>query len=102
MFDYPILSLLIWAPIFIGILLIMMKGISDNLSQLITLLTTFLILIISIILTQAYDYTSSQLQFIERIEWISGLNIYYYLAVDGISISLILLTTFINLSLIHI
>ena len=75
MFDYPILSLLIWAPIFVGILLIMMKSISDNLSQLITLLTTFLILIISIILTQAYDYTSSQLQFIERIEWISGLNI---------------------------
>ena len=96
MFDYPILSLLIWAPIFVGILLIMMKSISDNLSQLITLLTTFLILIVSINLTQAYDYTSSQLQFIERIEWISGLNIYYYLAVDGISISLILLTAFIN------
>ena len=96
MFDYPILSLLIWAPIFIGILLIMMRSISDNLSQLITLITTFLILIVSIILTQAYDYTSSQLQFIERIEWISGLNIYYYLAVDGISISLILLTAFIN------
>ena len=96
MFDYPILSLLIWAPIFIGILLIMMRSISDNLSQLVTLLTTFLILIVSINLTQAYDHTTGQLQFIERIEWISGLNIYYYLAVDGISISLILLTAFIN------
>ena len=78
------------------VLLILMRSISDSLSQLITLLTTFLILILSINLTQAYDYTSSQLQFIERIEWISGLNIYYYLAVDGISISLILLTAFIN------
>ena len=67
MFDYPILSLLIWAPIFIGILLIMMRSISDNLSQLVTLLTTFLILIVSINLTQAYYHTTGQLQFIERI-----------------------------------
>ena len=96
MFDYPILSLLIWIPILIGLLLILSKNISDNISQLITLLTSFLILVVSLNLTQAYDHTTSQLQFIERIEWISGLNIFYYLAVDGISVSLILLTAFIN------
>ena len=76
MFDYPVLSLLIWVPILLGLLLILSKNISDNLSQLITLLTSFLILIVSINLTQAYDHTTSQLQFIERIEWISGLNIF--------------------------
>ena len=96
MFDYPILSLLIWIPILIGLLLILSKNISDNISQLITLLTSFLILVVSLNLTQAYDHTTGQLQFIERIEWISGLNIFYYLAVDGISVSLILLTAFIN------
>ena len=96
MFDYPILSLLIWVPILIGLLLILSKNISDNLSQLITLLTSFLILVVSINLTQAYDHTTSRLQFIERIEWISDLDIFYYLAVDGISVSLILLTAFIN------
>tara|TARA_B100001564_G_scaffold186004_1_gene156227 strand:+ start:491 stop:1993 length:1503 start_codon:yes stop_codon:yes gene_type:complete len=96
MIDYPILSLLIWVPILIGLLLISFRNISNNFSQFITLLTSFSILIISINLTQAYDHSSSQLQFIERIEWISGLNIFYYLAVDGISLSLILLTAFIN------
>ena len=41
MFDYPILSLLIWVPVLIGLLLILSKNISDNLSQFITLLTSF-------------------------------------------------------------
>ena len=96
MFDFPILSLLIWLPIAIGLILVTSNDISKSLSSTITLITTFIILLISLQLFQAYNHTSSDLQFIEKIVWISGLNIYYFLAVDGISVSLILLTSFIN------
>ena len=96
MFDYPILSTLIWLPIFVGLILVASNDIGKSLSTTITLLTTLIILIISIKLFQSYDYSEGNLQFVERFIWISGLNIFYYLAVDGISVSLVLLTSFIN------
>ena len=96
MFDYPILSILIWLPILVGLILVASNDIGKSLSTTITLLTTLIILIISIKLFQSYDYSLGNLQFIERFVWISGLNIFYYLAVDGISVSLVLLTSFIN------
>ena len=96
MLDFPILSLLIWLPIIIGLILVISNDISKSLSSTITIMTTFIVLLISLKLFDAYNHTYSDLQFIERIIWISGLNIYYFLAVDGISVSLILLTSFIN------
>ena len=96
MFDYPILSLLIWLPIIGGLFLIISENLSNKFSEYLTLLITFSILLLSINLSNIYDYSSDQLQFVERAEWISGLNIFYFLAIDGISVSLILLTAFIN------
>ena len=96
MFNFPILSLLIWLPILVGLFLVISNNLSNKLSEYLTLIITFLILLLSLSLTNNYDQSLSQLQFIERIEWISGLNIFYYLAADGISVSLILLTAFIN------
>ena len=97
MLDYPILSILIWLPIIVGLILVVSNDFGKSSSALITLLTTFLVFITSIKLFQSYDHLSGELQFTEKLVWISGLNIFYYLAVDGISVSLILLTSFINL-----
>tara|TARA_B100000035_G_scaffold315311_1_gene335158 strand:+ start:1060 stop:2562 length:1503 start_codon:yes stop_codon:yes gene_type:complete len=97
MFDYPILSILIWLPIIVGLILVVSNDFGKSASASITLLTTFLVFLISIKLFQSYDYLSGDLQFVEKLTWIPGLNIFYYLAVDGISVSLILLTSFINL-----
>lgn len=97
MIDYPILSILIWLPILVGLVLVVSGNIGKASSASITLLTTFIVFIISIKLFQSYDHLSGNFQFIEKSVWISGLNIFYYLAVDGISVSLILLTSFINL-----
>ena len=97
MFDYPILSILIWLPIIVGLILVVSNDFGKSTSASITLLTTFLVFLISIKLFQSYDYLSGDLQFVEKLTWIPGLNIFYYLAVDGISVSLILLTSFINL-----
>ena len=97
MFDYPILSILIWLPIIVGLMLVVSSDIGKTLSAAIVLFTTFTVFIISIKLFQSYDHLSGNLQFIEKSVWVSGLNIFYYLAVDGISVSLILLTSFINL-----
>ncbi len=96
MFDYPILSLLIWTPIIIGIFLVLSQDISDTFSELIFSISTFFIFILVLILTHNFNITNSNLQFVEKSLWIDGFDIYYFLGVDGISISLILLTSLIT------
>ena len=96
MYDYPLLSIMIWLPIAIGLILINNKNISKLTSSFITILTTIIIFIFSVLLFTYYDYSSSELQFVEKHVWIAGMNIFYFLAVDGISVSLIILTAFIN------
>ncbi len=97
MSDYPILSIMVWLPIIIGLILIVNKNISKFTATLTTILTTTLIFVFSIVLFNLYDYSSGELQFIERVKWIEGIDIFYFLAVDGISVTLIMLTAFINI-----
>ena len=95
MTDFPILSFLIWTPIIIGALLVLTQDTSNKLAEFIFIVTSFIILTIFIFLSNAFDINDSNLQFIEKSLWIRGLNIYYFLAVDGISMSLLLLTSLI-------
>jgi NADH-quinone oxidoreductase subunit M len=50
--------------------------------------------VLSLGLYTGFDNATAQMQFVERFEWISAYNIYYHLGVDGISMPLIILTTF--------
>ena len=50
--------------------------------------------ILSINLFLDFDTSTSAMQFVEKTSWISQFNIFYHLGVDGISMPLIILTTF--------
>ena len=56
-----------------------------------------IVFILSILLLNNYDQNSSNFQFVENIDWIPSLNIYYFLGVDAISVLLIFLNTIIFL-----
>jgi NADH-quinone oxidoreductase subunit M len=58
------------------------------------LMTTAVNFVLSLLLFVQFDAGSSEYQFVEKYEWFSGIGISYYLGVDGISLYLILLTTF--------
>ena len=49
---------------------------------------------ITIPLIGEFDRTTASMQFVERLAWIEPFSIYYYLGIDGISLPLIVLTTF--------
>ena len=53
MVDYPILSILVWLPIIVGLFLVISNDISKMLSSIVTLLTTLVVMLISIKLFQA-------------------------------------------------
>ena len=55
MVDYPILSILVWLPIIVGLFLVISNDISKMLSSIVTLLTTLVVMLISIKLFQGYD-----------------------------------------------
>jgi len=51
---------------------------------------------LSIPLFFAYDPATASMQFVEKVEWIASLNVSYHVGLDGISLLLVLLTTFLT------
>ena len=96
MTNIPILTLLIFFP-FIGSLVILLVNKNDQSYQRkikeIGLWTSIITFFLSLILLYSFDKTETQFQFVENFKLINDLGIYYYLGIDGISLSFILLTT---------
>lgn len=93
-----LLSLLTFSPL-IGVvaLFFVKKESSDKLIKQIAIGTSAITFIISLIVLANYDSSISGLQMYEPIPWIASWGISYALGIDGISILMILLTTFISL-----
>ena len=91
---WPILSMLIFLPLAGVFLLPFLRG--DRPVKLWTLAVTLLTALLSIPLYTGFDASTAAFQFAETRPWIPSLNINYALGVDGISLLLILLTTFLT------
>ena len=94
--NWPILSTLIIIPL-IGCITILLINSTDDIGKrnikLVSLYASIVNFLVSIILWVNFDKLSPDFQFVERYAWLSE-NITYYIGVDGISIFLIILTTF--------
>jgi len=95
-FGIPILSLLIFFPLVgAGVLLFIKK---ENLGALRTV--AFIISIVefafSLPLFFAFDTTTAAMQFVESTWWVQAYGISYKVGIDGISLLLVLLTTFLT------
>ncbi len=101
MITQNLLSLTIWIPI-VGGILVLVTGSDRNavLARWMALVVAVATFAVSISLYTGYDAHTSAMQFVEggaasgAQPWIAAFNVYYYLGVDGISILLIILTTF--------
>ncbi len=92
--DWPLLSILIWLPIVGGFALLAVGEGNQALVRKLALGISLLTFLLSIPLYTGFDTTTAAMQFVEKHPWISTFNIHYHLGVDGISMPLILLTTF--------
>jgi NADH-quinone oxidoreductase subunit M len=95
--EFPWLSLVIWLPIIGGVFVIASGDRTAELTKRIALAVAILTFLASLPLWFGFDPGSTGMQFVERSRWIPGLDIYYHLGIDGISMPLILLTTFITI-----
>ena len=90
MFNH-LLSLLIWLPI-VGAAPVLMAGASrPNLARWLALLFMVLTFVVSLFLLPHYDAEQGGMQLVEDHLWAASINVHYALAVDGISVALILL-----------
>ncbi len=92
-----ILSLVIWVPILAGVV-VLVTGSDRNaaLARWLALFGALLGLIVALPLATGFDTTTSAMQFAEKTAWIPTFNIYYHVGIDGISMPLILLNSFIT------
>ncbi|MBT7110012.1 MAG: NADH-quinone oxidoreductase subunit M, partial [Proteobacteria bacterium] len=96
--DNHLLSLVIWLPIIGGALVLLISGSHrPSVARWSSLLVSLLTFWVSLSLWTRFDRSGSDMQFVERQPWIDRFNIEYFLGVDGISVPLILLTTFLTI-----
>lgn len=95
--DQHLLSMLIILPLigvaFIGFFIKEDSNGAKN-ARLTALWTTLVTFIASLVLWWQFDPTTADFQFVEKMAWFEGYGINYYLGVDGISLFMIILTTF--------
>lgn len=93
--DWPLLSLVIWTPIIGGLLLLALTKNNNSVNtRFIALAISIITLLLSIPLYTDFNAATAAMQFSEKTPWISAFNINYHLGIDGISMPLIVLTTF--------
>tara|TARA_B100000579_G_scaffold435726_1_gene459725 strand:+ start:1868 stop:3352 length:1485 start_codon:yes stop_codon:yes gene_type:complete len=98
MLDWPLLSVTIFLPLIGSIIILFIKDdekSSNNIkwAALWTSLGTFAL---SCLIWIFFDSSYSSYQFVEKYRWFSDFNFYYYVGVDGISLFMILLSTFLT------
>lgn len=95
--SYPLLSLAIWIPIVGGALVLLFGAEArPQSSRWLSLLVASATLLITLPLYSGFDTTTAAMQFQELHPWIERFAVTYHLGIDGLSLPLILLTSFIG------
>ena len=92
--HFPLLSLLTWLPIGGGIAVMLVGDGRASVGRWLALGVALAAVVLSVPLYRDFDTTTAALQFVERMPWIPSLHADYHLGIDGISLPLIMLTTF--------
>ena len=88
-----LLAMLIWLPIAGGFVALGL-GKRESAAKWLSLCVSILTLLLSIPLWTAFNTGTAQMQFVEHTAWIPSIHADFNIGVDGISMPLILLTTF--------
>ncbi len=92
----PILSVIIFLPLVGVIVLLLTPKKNHPALRIITFLTALITFFVSLLLLTNFESASAEMQFVELRSWIPDFSISYHLGIDGISLFLILLTTFLS------
>ena len=92
----PFLSTILWLPVVAAIVLAFFPRAGDSLAKGWGLFSSAAVFVLSLGLLRGWEDGKAGMQFVESKEWIPQWGITYGLGVDGISLWLVLLTTFLT------
>ncbi|GAB4577870.1 MAG: NADH-quinone oxidoreductase subunit M [Anaerolineales bacterium] len=90
--EFPILSVITFAPLVAGLLLFFVPGDRKNEVRVAALGAAAFTLLLCVWVYFGYDTSTSGYQFVEKYNWLPALGISYYVGVDGMNAPLVLLT----------
>jgi NADH-quinone oxidoreductase subunit M len=91
-----IVSLVTFFPLLGIVLLLFIDRENVRIIKLVGVITSLVTFILSLHLYFYFDSQVPGFQFVQQFVWISGLNISYHVGIDGLSLLMILLTTFLT------
>ncbi len=91
-----LISFLLLAPLAGGILLLFINKSKESLIKYFGFAVSIIVFIISLFLYGGYDINKGGFQLMDKFNWIANLHISYHVGIDGISLLLVLLTTFLT------
>ncbi len=89
-----LLSIVTFLPLVGAVVLLLWRGAFDNAARATALLTTVATFVMSLAVLGRFDRTQAGFQMVEHAIWVKGLGLQYLVGVDGVSLWMVLLTTF--------
>ncbi len=93
---FPYLSLILWLPALGALALLAVPRAQQQTARTVALGFSLLTFAISLALPLRFDPTNPAMQFVEQLPWLPQWGISYHLGLDGVSLWLVLLTTFLT------
>jgi NADH-quinone oxidoreductase subunit M len=93
--SFSSLSFITFTPLIGAVLVLLLPKTSDRSIKLVSLAASFISLILTLCMWSRFD-PNAGLMFEERWPWIPALNVDYRLAVDGLSVTMVLLTAIVT------
>ena len=90
-----IISTLIFFPLILSIPLLFIKKEQESFIKFYVVTVSSITFFFSAYIFTIFNPASSDFQFVEKFTWVKGLNVNYEVGIDGISLMLVMLTTFI-------
>lgn len=94
--DIPYLSIIIFLPL-IGAIVIALLGANHRRIKLTAAAFAAVSFVLSLALFCMFDRSLDGPQFVEQMSWIPAIDVQYFMGIDGLSLPLVILTTFIGL-----
>jgi NADH-quinone oxidoreductase subunit M len=99
MYSLQLLSLAIWVPIFFGVAVLVvawLKGADRgaNTARWLALIGAIAGFLVTVPIYTGFSKELGGFQYVQKVEWIEAINVYYHLGIDGVSLLLLLLNSF--------
>ncbi|MBK9137418.1 MAG: NADH-quinone oxidoreductase subunit M [Verrucomicrobia bacterium] len=94
--SVPLLSLLTFTPLLGGLALLFVSPARSATARRLALAVSGLVLVLTLVMLAGFDSRRADLQFVERGAWVPTLAVEYFLGVDGLGVTLLLLTALVT------